>query len=185
MPDPVAAPPVVPLPPITRHAPDAPLLFVALASYCRTTALFDATERLLPVPVTIWLAYVVSALALFAKVSTDVDPLCRYTLEARNSTFVCDEFLSLLREHNIAWCIAESAGRYPYHEELTASFAYVRLHGRTELYASSYADEELRELAAKILSWSRDTYVYFDNDFSGYAVKNAMTLSSMLHGLNS
>jgi uncharacterized protein YecE (DUF72 family) len=109
-----------------------------------------------------------------------LDPLCRYTVEARNSTFVSDEFFSLLREHNIAWCVAESAGRYPYHEELTASFAYVRLHGRTELYASSYADDELRELAAKILSWSRETYVYFDNDFSGYAVKNAMTLRGML-----
>ena len=47
---------VPPLPPITRHAPDAPLLFVAFSSYCRMTALFDATLRFEPVPVTIWFA---------------------------------------------------------------------------------------------------------------------------------
>ena len=104
----------------------------------------------------------------------------KYTIEARNETFINDEFFSLLHERDIAWCIAESAGRYPYDEAVTASFVYLRLHGRTELYASNYSDEELQELAAKIRSWARETYVYFDNDFSGYAVRNAITLASML-----
>ena len=52
-----------PLPPITRQAPVAPDEFVAVVSYCKITALFEATVRLLPVPVTIWFATVVSALA--------------------------------------------------------------------------------------------------------------------------
>ena len=58
---------------------------------------------------------------------------------------------------------------------LTAAEAHA-----VDLQVLQHADEELRELAAKILSWSRETYVYFDNDFSGYAVKNAMTLQGML-----
>ncbi|HME42480.1 MAG TPA: DUF72 domain-containing protein [Syntrophorhabdales bacterium] len=109
-----------------------------------------------------------------------LDPALKYTIEARNKTFINDDFFSLLHDRNIAWCIAESAGRYPYHEALTASFVYLRLHGRTQLYASNYTDEELHDLAAKIRRWARETYVYFDNDFSGYAVQNAITLSSML-----
>jgi uncharacterized protein YecE (DUF72 family) len=109
-----------------------------------------------------------------------LDPDLKYTVEARNETFINDGFFSLLHDHDMAWCVAESAGRYPYREAATASFIYLRLHGRTDLYASSYTHEELRELAAKIRSWARETYVYFDNDFSGYAVRNAMTLSGML-----
>ncbi len=108
-----------------------------------------------------------------------LDPACKYTVEARNQTFVSDDFFSLLHRHKIAWCIAESAGRYPHHEAVTAPFVYLRLHGRGELYASSYSDEELRGLAGKIRQWARETYVYFDNDFSGHAVKNAMTLAYM------
>ncbi len=118
--------------------------------------------------------------ALVADFFELLDPTFRYTVEVRNKSFISDGFFSQLHDRDIAWCIAESAGRYPYHEAVTASFIYLRLHGRTELYASSYSDEELYELTAKMRKWSRDVYVYFDNDFSGYAVKNAMTLQGML-----
>jgi uncharacterized protein YecE (DUF72 family) len=111
-----------------------------------------------------------------------LDPALRYTVEARNKTFISDDCFSMLRERNIAWCIAESAGRYPYEEVVTASFGYLRLHGRTELYASSYSDDELKAMHDKIDGWARDTYVYFDNDFGGHAVRNAMTLKQLLAG---
>jgi uncharacterized protein YecE (DUF72 family) len=109
-----------------------------------------------------------------------LDPALRYTIEARNKSFIDDDFFSMLREQHISWCIAESAGRYPYDEAVTASFVYLRLHGRTELYASSYSDDELKVICNKIHGWDRDTYVYFDNDFGGYAVGNAVTLKQLL-----
>lgn len=109
-----------------------------------------------------------------------LDPAFKYTVEARHETFIDDHFFSMLREQNIAWCIAESGGRYPHDETLTASFVYLRLHGRTDLYASNYSDDELKEMAKKIRTWGRDAYVYFDNDFGGHAVLNAITLSSMM-----
>jgi uncharacterized protein YecE (DUF72 family) len=102
----------------------------------------------------------------------------KYTVEARSDTFVNDQCFSLLESHKIAWCIADSGGRYPYSEAITAPFLYLRFHGRN--YSSDYSDLELQELASKIRGWARETYVYFDNDVSGYAVKNAMTLASML-----
>jgi uncharacterized protein YecE (DUF72 family) len=108
----------------------------------------------------------------------------RYTVEARNKTFIDDKFFSLLEENKMAWCIADSAGRFPYYEVVTAPFVYMRLHGSQKLYASEYSDEELKVWRDKILRWNKDAFVYFDNDFYGYAVKNALILRTLLsdHG---
>ena len=51
------------------------------------------------------------------------------------------------------------------------------------LYASDYTEEELTQWADKIRTWNRDTFVYFDNDFSGYAPKNALRLKELLNVL--
>ena len=108
-----------------------------------------------------------------------LDPACHYTVEARNESFITDEFFSMLKERNVAWCISETAGRYPYSEAVTADFVYVRLHGRERLYASSYRDDQLRGIKEKLEAWGKETFVYFDNDFMGYAPQNALTLKAM------
>ncbi len=107
-----------------------------------------------------------------------LDPTYKYTVEARSETFVNDQCFALLESRKVAWCIADSGGRYPYNEAVTAPFIYIRLHGSH--YSSNYSDKELQEFAAKIRKWARGTYVYFDNDVQGYAVKNAITLAGML-----
>jgi uncharacterized protein YecE (DUF72 family) len=86
----------------------------------------------------------------------------------------------ILREFNIALCIADTAGRYPFCEEITADFIYIRLHGSHKLYASRYSEEELQTWAEKVSVWNRDTFIYFDNDFEGYAVHNAKRLKEIL-----
>jgi uncharacterized protein YecE (DUF72 family) len=68
----------------------------------------------------------------------------RYALEVRDPSWLEPEALALLRRHGIALAAAETAGLYPLSFERTArDFAYVRLHGARELYASRYTDEEL------------------------------------------
>jgi len=52
-----------------------------------------------------------------------------------------------LKEHSIAFCVADSAGRFPYYEAVTTDFAYARLHGSQHLYASEYTIEELNKWA--------------------------------------
>lgn len=104
----------------------------------------------------------------------------RYAIEARHGTWTKDNVLSALKDRNIAWCISDSAGRFPCREAVTADFIYVRLHGPGSLYASDYTDKELESWAQKIVSWGCDAYVYFNNDFSGYALKNAMRLREIL-----
>jgi uncharacterized protein YecE (DUF72 family) len=104
----------------------------------------------------------------------------RYVLEVRHPSWADQKAMDILKDHNIALCISDTAGRYPYMEEDTADFIYIRLHGSKTLYASEYNEEELLAYGKKIRGWSKDTYVYFDNDYKGYAVKNAGELKEIL-----
>jgi uncharacterized protein YecE (DUF72 family) len=101
-------------------------------------------------------------------------------LEVRHSSWVNDRLFTLLEKYNMAFCVADSAGRYPFQEVITADFIYIRLHGSKKLYASDYSEEELHAWAEKIRKWGKDTYLYFDNDFEGYAVGNARRIKEIL-----
>jgi len=125
----------------------------------------------------------------------------RYAFEPRHQSFFTEGFITLLREHNSSLAFADSAKKFPYLEDVTADFIYVRLHGSQELYASGYTDDELEWWAKRIRSWSggreprdalkatpgkfgagvkRDVYVYFDNDIHSHAPNDAMNLAGKL-----
>lgn len=106
----------------------------------------------------------------------------RHAFEVRHPSFFCEEFYALLRAHGFALVLADTAGRFPYAEELTASFVYVRLHGSRQLYVSGYTDAELDAWAAKVRRWRRthDVYVYFDNDAKVHAPFDAQRLADRL-----
>jgi uncharacterized protein YecE (DUF72 family) len=104
----------------------------------------------------------------------------RHAFEVRHPSYFTDEFYDLLRAHRCAFVIADTAGRYPYAEEITADFAYVRLHGSQEIYVSGYTDAELDDWAERVTRWrgeGRDVYVYFDNDAKVHAPFDAMRLA--------
>jgi uncharacterized protein YecE (DUF72 family) len=104
----------------------------------------------------------------------------RHAFEVRHPSYFHDEFYAILREHDCAFVVADTAGKFPYAEEVTADFVYVRLHGSRQLYASGYTDEELDMWAAKIGRWradGRDVYVYFDNDAKVHAPFDAIRLA--------
>ncbi len=104
----------------------------------------------------------------------------RHTLEVRNKSWIQDQAFQMMETYNIAFCISDTAGRYPYHEITTTDFVYVRLHGSRKLYASCYTEQEIATWAKKLKAWSRPAFVYFDNDFEGYAIKNARQLIEAL-----
>ena len=114
-----------------------------------------------------------------ALVDAPVRVAYRHAFEVRHPTYFSGEFFALLRERRCAFVIADTAGRYPYAEEVTADFVYVRLHGSQELYVSGYTDAELDEWAARVQGWrraGRDVYAYFDNDAKVHAPFDAMRL---------
>ena len=109
-------------------------------------------------------------------------PSHRYTFEFRDPSWHDPEVYRILRRHNAAFCIYELDGFESPHE-LTADFAYVRLHGPGRKYQGDYSSKQLRDWADRIAEW-RETlkavYVYFDNDQAGYAAKNAAELKAMM-----
>jgi uncharacterized protein YecE (DUF72 family) len=117
---------------------------------------------------------------IFLPFCDNLDRSYQHTLEVRHPSWIEADVFEILREYNIAFCISDTAGRYPYCEVISADFVYIRLHGSKKLYASEYSEEELREWAGKIRDWNMETYLYFDNDFQGFAIKNAKRLKETL-----
>jgi uncharacterized protein YecE (DUF72 family) len=105
-----------------------------------------------------------------------------YAFEFREPSWNIEAVYDTLRRHNAAYCIHELAG---FHTPIlvTADFAYVRLHGPGGRYQGCYEEEKLTEWADRIAEWSRKlkaAYVYFDNDDSGYAPRNALELKQLV-----
>jgi uncharacterized protein YecE (DUF72 family) len=124
----------------------------------------------------------------------------RYAVEIRHPSFVTPDFVALLRRHGIALVVADSAKRFPYVEDVTADFVYLRLHGDEQLYMSGYSPKAIRRWAEKVRAFrageeppsavlaspvraarrARDVYVYFDNDGKVRAPFDAESLRRVL-----
>lgn len=103
-------------------------------------------------------------------------------IEFRNKYWFIDEVYDLLQAHNVA-LVAGQSSRWPGVRHVTADVAYIRMHGPEKLFASSYTTAQLEEWALYISGLPeqvRRVYVYFNNDFHGYAIQNAKTLAAML-----
>ena len=106
----------------------------------------------------------------------------RYAFEFREKSWWNDEVLNLLEKYNAAYCIYELAGTIT-PKEVTADFVYIRLHGPDGKYQGNYSNRQLSGWAGSISAWqkkNKDVYIYFDNDDSGYAAKNAQQLQKMI-----
>ncbi|MGQ0811876.1 MAG: DUF72 domain-containing protein [Nitrospiraceae bacterium] len=106
----------------------------------------------------------------------------RYCFELRDPSWHDPAVYRVLRRYNAAFCIYELGG---FHSpiEITADFAYVRLHGPGGKYRGNYPKRTLHAWARRIRQWQTSLsgiYFYFDNDQAGYAVKNAGELKQML-----
>ncbi|HEY3841352.1 MAG TPA: DUF72 domain-containing protein [Bryobacteraceae bacterium] len=105
----------------------------------------------------------------------------RYAFEFRNPTWNVAPIYDLLSRRNIAYCIFDLAG-YLSPLQVTADFAYVRLHGPGGKYQGTYAGSTLEQWAARIKDWNsrlQAVYVYFDNDDSGFAPQDALRLKAL------
>lgn len=107
----------------------------------------------------------------------------RYSFEFRHQSWFSQEIYQLLKKYQIALCLADSPD-WPYQEEITANFVYLRLHGRSLLYSSKYTNQQLKKWAAKIKKWTKqddkDVFIYFNNDAGGYAINNTQKLKELI-----
>jgi uncharacterized protein YecE (DUF72 family) len=133
-----------------------------------------------------------------ALTTAEDDRPLRHAMEVRHPSFVSAEFVALLRDAGVALVVADTAKRFPFVDDVTADFVYVRLHGDEELYTSGYDDDALDRWAGRVREWragkapatehtvtgpgparrgGRDVYVYFDNDVKVRAPYDAIGLS--------
>lgn len=137
-----------------------------------------------------------------SSLSVDRKRRLRHAVEIRHKSFCNERFVDQLRRHRVALVKADTAGKWPYLEDLTADFVYLRLHGDEELYASGYTDAALKRWAMRIGKWrsggqpakrscasekapqrrsSRDVYCYFDNDLKVKAPADAKNLDARIN----
>jgi uncharacterized protein YecE (DUF72 family) len=103
-------------------------------------------------------------------------------IEFRNKYWFTEELYTLLKKYNVG-LVAGQSSRWPEVREITADIAYIRMHGPEKLFASSYSPGQLEEWVSYINGLPKKVkrvYVYFNNDFNGYALDNGQSLKKML-----
>ena len=123
-----------------------------------------------------------------------------HAVEIRHKSFAVPEYVSLLRENNIALVVADSV-KWPCMMDVTADIVYCRLHGSEKLYPNGYTEDAIDVWARRVIAWSRgeevsdgkrvhsepgpkrdfrDVFVYFDDDVKVRAPFDAMSLSKRI-----
>lgn len=106
----------------------------------------------------------------------------RNTLEFRHESWITGETIDLCKRSRVSLCMAD----WPeFLDDLpvTADFVYIRRHGEGGNYDTNYARPALRkdsQRLKKYLKSAKDVFIYFNNDFHGYAPRNARELKEML-----
>jgi uncharacterized protein YecE (DUF72 family) len=107
----------------------------------------------------------------------------RHAFEFRHPSWFRDQTYTLLREHNVALVIGDrpQVNDFQAHE-LTADFTFVRFHGGTRGANGNYSHGELDEWSERLQAWSRevDVFAYFNNDWEGFAIENALYVKERL-----
>jgi uncharacterized protein YecE (DUF72 family) len=111
-------------------------------------------------------------------------PPGRHCFEFRHESWFAEEVYELLRERGAALVIGDrpEVSAFQTHE-LTAGWTFVRFHAGTRGRRGNYSETELAEWAERIAAWRGrgvDIHAYFNNDWEGFAPRNARRLRELL-----
>ncbi len=181
-----------------------PILWQFPPSFRFDPDLFEGFLRSLPTDTA-------SAVAIARKHDTHVRHAClsidrkrpmRHAIEIRHASFCDETFIQMLRKYHAALVFSDSTADWPYAEDVTSDFIYMRLHGTETLYGGEYGDAALDRWTQRIKTWSsgseprdaqriaakapkaktaRDVFCYFDNDQKVRAPFDAARLASRLN----
>jgi uncharacterized protein YecE (DUF72 family) len=105
-------------------------------------------------------------------------PAGRHAVEFRSDAWYTDEVCALLDRHGAAFCEHDLVGRPP--PSPTGGWRYLRFHGTTGKYQGRYGRRRLRKVAEDLGRWRGDAYAYFNNDYGGNALVDALDLLELL-----
>ncbi len=106
----------------------------------------------------------------------------RWAVELREASWLHEETYEVLRRHGAALCIHDLLDGHPF--LMTTDWTYVRFHGpnaTSRPYHDTYGPRRLWRWAhriSEVMAAGHDVYAYFNNDYDGAAVSDAMWLRS-------
>jgi uncharacterized protein YecE (DUF72 family) len=109
-------------------------------------------------------------------------PAGRHCFEFRHESWFTQDVYELLGRHGAALVIGDHP-KWPFQaRELVTGWTLVRLHHGRRGRRGNYSESEIEEWARRIGQWRRraEVYVYFNNDWEGFAVDNARSLKRRL-----
>jgi uncharacterized protein YecE (DUF72 family) len=116
---------------------------------------------------------------LLAAFLNDLPATMRAAFEFRHESWLTDDVFELLKQKNVALCLADSE-KLSTPVEATADYGYLRL--RREDYVEADIAHWSEAIRAQSDTWS-DAYVYFKHEESGMGPKLAMQLTELLRDL--
>jgi uncharacterized protein YecE (DUF72 family) len=111
-------------------------------------------------------------------------PAGQHAFEFRHETWFAQPVYDLLGRHGAALVIGDHP-KWPFQERvLTTDWTLVRFHHGRRGRRGNYSERELETWARRIAAWRRNVAVwaYFNNDWEGFAVTNALSLKRRLSG---
>lgn len=107
-------------------------------------------------------------------------------IEFRDISWMDDEIFNYLRKKKLTYCAVIEPLLPPRMDITNKDFAYIRFHGYgKELWFDyNFNIEEIKKWALKVkkvITDSNKTGIYFNNHFSGYAVKNSLMMMEELN----
>jgi uncharacterized protein YecE (DUF72 family) len=112
----------------------------------------------------------------------DALPPARHCFEFRHESWFDPGVYELLRKSGVALVIGDHPQRPFQSHEMTADWTFLRLHHGRRGRRGNYSQTELEEWSRRIAEWRGDVevFAYFNNDWQGFAVDNALWLREHL-----
>jgi uncharacterized protein YecE (DUF72 family) len=112
-------------------------------------------------------------------------PAGRHAFEFRHASWFAQPVYTLLRAHGASLVFGDHPQRPFQTDDATADWRYVRLHYGHSGRRGNYSQAELQAWAERVHRWRsrQEVFVYFNNDWEGFAPRNAAWLERRLREL--
>ncbi len=111
----------------------------------------------------------------------------KVAVEFRNEKWLTPEIIKILQHFNAVCCNVDSP-KLRIEDYLTSETGYIRLHGHTLMYGVSYSSRQLDNIVKQVVELyqkgAKKIFIYFNNDFLGFAPRNARSLYNKLTKLS-
>lgn len=109
-----------------------------------------------------------------------------FAMEVRHDSWMTEDSFTLMAKYDIAFVMSQSGNHFPYAEIATSKNIYFRFHGPGTLYNTKYDDSTLEKYSQLFKVWldeGHELWIFFNNDWYGYGIDNALTLRKFLENL--